>query len=266
MPQHAPGGVEQGYGRKSAEATGMMEGDRAYQGVFPTGKIVNALEGVLPASKEGHPTKDPEYKGGNPPSSTTTPMLLRVRGPGGQSTLKLEPDATVAALKALLEQQTGVPAAQQEERWARAEQEWARKPAAQRTAAAAQQIGKDCGITAGKWMVRTTPDDEAVVWGAVARAVYVQGLCASAKISAGPQGGRAHQKEGQRVICVYTDDFSDKEDALRVHAGLSAALRAALPQRAKWATISYKPDIYTNLGLYYGNADGIKPTIYSKKL
>lgn len=41
-------------------------------------------------------------------------MLLRVRGPGGQTTLKLEPDATVAALKALLEERTGVPAALQE--------------------------------------------------------------------------------------------------------------------------------------------------------
>lgn len=41
-------------------------------------------------------------------------MLLRVRGPGGQSSLKLQPDTTVAALKALLEEQTGVPAALQE--------------------------------------------------------------------------------------------------------------------------------------------------------
>lgn len=38
----------------------------------------------------------------------------------------------------------------------------------------------------------------------------MQGLCASAKISAGPQGGRPHQQAGQRVICVYTDDLSDK--------------------------------------------------------
>ena len=29
---------------------------------------------------------------------------------------------------------------------------------------------------------------------------------------------------------------------MRVHAGLSAALRAALPQRAKWPTVSYKPE------------------------
>lgn len=37
-----------------------------------------------------------------------------------------------------------------------------------------------------------------------------QGLCSSAKISAGPQGGRPHQQAGQRIICVYTDDFADK--------------------------------------------------------
>lgn len=36
------------------------------------------------------------------------------------------------------------------------------------------QIGQECGITSGKWMVRTTPEDEVVVWAAVARAVYVQ--------------------------------------------------------------------------------------------
>ncbi|KAL4435413.1 hypothetical protein ABPG77_006175 [Micractinium sp. CCAP 211/92] len=67
MPQHPAGGVgttEQGYGRKSAEAAGLMEGDRPYQGIFPTAKIVDKLEGVLPASKEGHPSKDPEVRGG----------------------------------------------------------------------------------------------------------------------------------------------------------------------------------------------------------
>lgn len=41
-----------------------------------------------------------------------------------------------------------------------------------------------------------------------------QGLTASAKISAGPQGGGPHQQAGVRVICVYTDDFSDKRAAL----------------------------------------------------
>ena len=29
---------------------------------------------------------------------------------------------------------------------------------------------------------------------------------------------------------------------MRVHAGLRTALRAAMPQRAKWSTITYKPE------------------------
>lgn len=33
-----------------------------------------------------------------------------------------------------------------------------------------------------------------------------------------------------------------RQDAMRVHAGLSAALRAAQPQRAKWPQITYKPE------------------------
>lgn len=41
-------------------------------------------------------------------------MLLRVRGPQGQATLKVEPEATVADFRALLEEKTGVPAALQE--------------------------------------------------------------------------------------------------------------------------------------------------------
>ncbi|KAI3425231.1 hypothetical protein D9Q98_008999 [Chlorella vulgaris] len=60
----AEGGVEQGYGRKTAEAAGLLEGDRPYQGIFNTKRVTDALDGVLPASKEGHPSKDSEVRGG----------------------------------------------------------------------------------------------------------------------------------------------------------------------------------------------------------
>lgn len=59
---------------------------------------------------------------------------------------------------------------------------------------------------------------------------------------------------------------------MRVHAGLSAALRAALPTR-DWArrpwTIYYKPDILTHLGVYANaptNPHRIRSTIYSAAL
>ncbi|EFN53548.1 hypothetical protein CHLNCDRAFT_53713 [Chlorella variabilis] len=60
------------------------------------------------------------------------------------------------------------------------------------------------------------------------------------------------------------------DDVMRVHAGLSAALRAALPDRGSWLLICYKPDIYTTLGIYHArpqtNPWKIKPTIFAKKL
>lgn len=43
-------------------------------------------------------------------------MLLRVRGPQGQSTLTVEPNQPVLAFCIALEQATGVPVAQQEAR------------------------------------------------------------------------------------------------------------------------------------------------------
>jgi len=41
-------------------------------------------------------------------------MNLRVRGPEGQATLRVEPDWSVAAFRTLLAEKTGVPAERQE--------------------------------------------------------------------------------------------------------------------------------------------------------
>ena len=47
-----PATLPAGYGRKSAEAAGLMEGDRAFQGKFPTKKIAEKLEPVLPTGRK----------------------------------------------------------------------------------------------------------------------------------------------------------------------------------------------------------------------
>lgn len=54
--------IGQGFGRKSAEATGLMEGDRAFQGIFPAKKMVEKLEPILPAAQPGHPSKEKGQK------------------------------------------------------------------------------------------------------------------------------------------------------------------------------------------------------------
>ncbi|KAL4437295.1 hypothetical protein ABPG75_004434 [Micractinium tetrahymenae] len=135
------------------------------------------------------------------------------------------------------------------------------------TQEAALEIGRRHHILDGKWMLLGLTDRSSeAIWAAVARAVYAAGLATLAKVTAGP----LHPGQS-RCICIYTGDFNDSEEAMRVHAGLSAALRAALPQRdwSKRWTIYYKPDIFTYLGLYANretNPHRLRSTIYSAAL
>ena len=48
------------------------------------------------------------------------------------------------------------------------------------------------------------------------------------------------------VICVYTDDFTNQEDAFPVKAALKDHCGITEP-------INYKPDIYTHLNVYSHN-------------
>lgn len=42
----APEDAQKGFGRKSAESTGLMEGDRPFQGIFPAKKMVDKMPGI----------------------------------------------------------------------------------------------------------------------------------------------------------------------------------------------------------------------------
>lgn len=50
------------YGRKSAVDSGMMEGDRAFQGIFPAKKMVKLMEPILPASKQEEHTSQQQQQ------------------------------------------------------------------------------------------------------------------------------------------------------------------------------------------------------------
>lgn len=60
-------------------------------------------------------------------------------------------------------------------------------------------------------MIFCPPQDVNAVWGVVARATANNELGTAAKVA--PDEGTA-QKE--RLICIYTHDFSDREDVARV--------------------------------------------------
>ena len=59
------------------------------------------------------------------------------------------------------------------------------------------------------------------------------------------------------VICVFTENWTDKDDVMRVEKELRSL--------GVTGVIRYKPDIYTHLNLYHGNKYGIKTTIYESK-
>lgn len=58
--------AKEGYGRKSAEALGMLEGDRPFQGIFPAKKIVGALDqaGLMSETAAGKELKEIEAQKG----------------------------------------------------------------------------------------------------------------------------------------------------------------------------------------------------------
>lgn len=123
---------------------------------------------------------------------------------------------------------------------------WIRAFAPKSPAKREPQIGET-----GKWLVRVNCRQVAYCWGRVREATEAGRLGVAAKVAtdwhmkndpAGPWN--------YHVICVYTSNFANQGDAVRV----AKALRAADAVRSQ--IIYYKPDLTTLFGRYSGNAPG----------
>ena len=64
-------------------------------------------------------------------------------------------------------------------------------------------------------------------------------------------------KGNRHVICVYTEDFTNKEQVRAVEKGLRKV--------GVTSVMRYKPDVYTTLGIYSDNPWGLKPTVYTSR-
>lgn len=95
------------------------------------------------------------------------------------------------------------------------------------------------------------------VWQKVCEGVDSNLLGTSAKVSTTSDGDR-----GERLICVYTKDFTDMADVRRVLLGLVqlGLVSADMPRG-----IMYKCDAYTWLEIYRQNEYGLRPSIYSSR-
>ncbi|KAF5346507.1 hypothetical protein D9756_010052 [Leucocoprinus leucothites] len=129
------------------------------------------------------------------------------------------------------------------------------------------------GVLSGKWMVYSKSESVDQMWRKIVRLVALDRGYGQAKVSArkvldDPQyyaklsinseenlDGGAPAPGEDHVICVYVDDYTNKQEV--------DELRKALRFRAGvfWK-IGFKADVYTRLNIYKGNEWGLRPSRY----
>ena len=100
------------------------------------------------------------------------------------------------------------------------------------------EVAQRANILVGKWLIRRDRSEIDIAWKTVAKGVFYGELGYLAKAST------ARESEREHVICVYTDNYFDFEDVMRV--------RERLRELKFTEKLCYKPDIYTYLGIYSG--------------
>ena len=136
------------------------------------------------------------------------------------------------------------------------------------------EAAKAYEVTTGKWMFFPLPEDVDSVWGAVAGGTAEGKLGCGAKVA--PDEGKGDRVG--RLVCVYTQDFSDRDDVKRV---LLQLVDMGLVQRRGGMVIYYKcgkpymavdplyqgalnfTDAFTHVGIERGNKWDIKASMYA---
>ena len=111
------------------------------------------------------------------------------------------------------------------------------------------ELAKKSGVLIGKWLIHRDKSEIDYVWKIIAKSTFKGELGTSAKVSTAMKKSRRH------VICVYTENYLDLEDVMRV--------REKLRQLGFTEELCYKPDIYTYLGIYY-RTTRLSPCRYRK--
>lgn len=105
------------------------------------------------------------------------------------------------------------------------------------------EMADELGLKTGKWNIYLDEGEVDEAW------ELVKELCEeNEKISAKVATKRNAEltQKSSYVICVYTEDYQDKEEVMRV--------RDLLEEAGFEETLYYKPDIYTVLGIYSDSA------------
>lgn len=120
------------------------------------------------------------------------------------------------------------------------------------------ELAKKCSVTNGKWMLFPLPHQVDEFWGIVAKGTLDGRLGSAAKVATDAGDGKP-----ERLICIYTEDFSDVKDVKRVLREMRRLGLVSSEKGAKW--IYYKIDAYTYLGITSDNDYKLKASKYSSK-
>merc|ERR1719186_2490665 len=98
------------------------------------------------------------------------------------------------------------------------------------------------------------------VWSKLATTLMCGGLGPSVyMVKVSPvQDIQPEQARGEHVICVYNTNYKDTEQVMRVENLMRSAGVTTI--------LTYKPDIFSALGIYRNNKWGLRPTIYSSRV
>ncbi|KAL6804467.1 DUF1917 domain-containing protein [Trichoderma sp. SZMC 28012] len=111
-------------------------------------------------------------------------------------------------------------------------------------------------VRTGKWLLFCPASEVNEMWEIVAKATANNELGIAAKVA--PRSPLEDPRK-DRILCIYTSDFSDKADVGRV----LQKMRELKLVEARGRPIYYKPDAFTYIGISHGNAWGLRASIYS---
>ncbi|KAI4650973.1 hypothetical protein J4E93_003331 [Alternaria ventricosa] len=116
-------------------------------------------------------------------------------------------------------------------------------------------LAKDTHVMSGKWMLFPKAVEVARVWKQVVANVIDNRLGCTCKVA-------TDDGKDERLICVYTNDFLDADDVLRVLHELETMGLINVGR-----TIYYKPDAYTYLDLRRETAAeyGLQASLYNSR-
>jgi len=123
-------------------------------------------------------------------------------------------------------------------------------------------LAKKHDVKGGKWLFTVGRQHLDALWMYLCSAIASEEApmpCLAAKVNSvndvEPIGQR--QERSEAMISVYTRDFTDEDNVFEVERALRK-----VPVKLQ---MTYKPDLYTSLGIYRNNKFRLRPTIYSSK-